>query len=161
MIIIEYRPQYEDKAKDLLVELQEHLVRLDRRGVLVLKENYRNDYFTYVLSECKKHDGKIFIAEENGCAVGMVVAKIFQGGIEDDITTSCPKIGFISDLVVTNEKRGEGIGKTLIREAEKYFFEQQCEYTQLVVFAPNERAFGLYKKLGFAVNSYYLSKETK
>ena len=160
MNIIEYKPQYEEEVKDLLVELQEHLASLDKRKVIILKKNYRDDYFAYIISECKKHEGVIFIAEEGGHAIGLVVAKIFQDGTEYNLTTSCPKIGFISDLVVKKDKRGKGIGKILIEKAERYFSEKKCEYTQLEVFAPNERALELYKKLGFMVNSYYLSKKT-
>lgn len=159
--IIEYDPQYEADVKDLLVELQQHLASLDRRGVLVLKENYRDGYFAFVTEECKKHDGKIYLAVDNERAVGMIVCKIFQGGGEEEFTTSCPKVGFISDLVVADGMRGQGIGKALIDRAEAYFSEKRCEYIQLEVFEPNRRAFELYQKLGFSVNCYYLSKKVK
>lgn len=159
--IIEFEQKYENEVKDLLVELQEYLSSLDKRGVIVLKDNYRDGYFAFVTEECAKHAGRIFIAVENGHAIGMIVCKIFQGGGEDEFTTLCPKIGFISDLVITEDKRGQGIGKLLVKQAEKYFYENGCEYTQLEVFEPNQNAFELYKKLGFGVNCYYLSKKTE
>ena len=161
MRIIEYDPEFESDTKDLLVELQKHLASLDRRGVLVLKENYRDGYFSLVMKECQKREGKIYLAIENERAVGMIVCKIFQGSGEEEFTTSCPKIGFISDLVVTKNQRGLGIGRALIDRAEEYFGENECDYTQLEVFAPNQRAFELYQKLGFSVNCYYLSKKTR
>lgn len=160
MNIVEYEPKYENDAKDLLVELQTYLASLDKRGVLVLKDNYRDDYFDYVVGECEKHYGKIFLAVENSRAVGMVVAKIFQGGGEDELTTSCPKVGFISDLVVASGRRGQGTGRKLLGRAEEYFREKSCEYTQLQVFAPNKKAFSLYEKYGFGVNCLYMSKKT-
>jgi ribosomal protein S18 acetylase RimI-like enzyme len=100
------------------------------------------------------------LAIDSNNVVGVVVAKIFQDGGESELTTSCPKIGFISDLIVAKKNRGKGIGKLLIKRAEEYFYNNNCDYTQLEVFAPNKTAFELYKKLGFEVNCYYLSKRT-
>ncbi len=159
--MLEYTEKHKEAVKDLFVELQEYLAGLDERKVLILKDNYRDEYFDYVISELEKHEGKIFLAEAEKGIVGVVVCKIFQGGGESELTTSCPKIGFISDLVVTKAERGHGIGKGLIAAAENYFTKNGCEYTQLEVFAPNASAFELYKKLGFRVNCYYMSKNTK
>lgn len=161
MKIVEYQAAYEEQVKNLLVELQTYLSFLDKRGVLVLKESYRNDYFQFIMREVENHSGKIFIAVSGDKAVGLVVCKIFQGGGEAEITTSCPKIGFISDLVVSDNQRGNGIGTNLLSAAETYFKENNCRYIQLEVFAPNIQARRLYEKFGFGVNCYYMSKEIK
>ncbi len=159
MNIIEYDARYKEEVKDLLVELQSYLTILDKRGVIVLKDNYREGYFTYVLGEIKEHYGKMFLAQENDKIIGLIVCKIFQGGREEDYTTSCPKIGFISDLIVTESMRGKGVGKILLDHAEEYFKYHNCEYAQLEVFAPNVSAFRLYEKLGYSTNCLYLSKK--
>lgn len=157
--ITEFTVEYTEAAKDLLVELQTHIATLDKRGVIVLKENFRDDYFKFVTEEVNIHSGKIFIAVMDGRAVGIVICKIFQGGGEEDITTSCPKVGFISDLIVMKNERGKGIGKALLAHAEKFFKDSGCEYTQLEVFAPNTQAFELYKKSGFEPLCVYMSKK--
>lgn len=157
--IEEFIAEYTEAAKDLLAELQAHIAALDKRGVIVLKENFRDEYFKFVVEEINKHSGKIFIAVMNRCAVGIVICKTFQGGGEEDITTTCPKVGFISDLVVTKNERGKGIGKALLAHAEKFFKDGGCEYTQLEVFAPNAQAFELYKKSGFEPLCVYMSKK--
>ncbi len=157
--IIEYGNMYAEKAKDLLVELQTYLANLDKRGVIVIKDNYREDYFSYISKEIKEHQGKIFLAKQCDKIIGMIVCKIFQGGEEENLTTNCPKIGFISDLVVTKSQRGQGIGKLLLSQAEWYFKEEACDYAQLEVFAPNVNAFKLYEKSGFQTNCLYLSKK--
>lgn len=161
MTISEYAPQYEDQVKDLLLELQIYLSALDVRGVLTVKDNYRDEYFRYIRNDAAVHHGKIFVAEKHGRAVGVVVCKIFQGGGESELTTTCPKIGFISDLAVTESERGCGIGKKLIAQAERFFADRRCEYTQLEVFAPNARAAELYKRLGFVTLCTYMSKKTE
>ena len=158
--VIEYEEAHKEQAKDLLVELQTHLASLDETGVLVLKENYREDYFAYLMGEIEKHEGKMFLARNAEGILGLVVCKIFQGGEEQSLTTSCPKIGFISDLVVTKKERGRGIGTALLTAAEKYFAERGCDSMKLEVFASNTSARHLYEKFGFAENCLYLSKKT-
>lgn len=161
MNVIEYSENHVEEVKDLLVELQEYLASLDKRGVIILKDNYREEYFSYTMTELQKHNGKIFMAESTGRAIGIIVCKIFQGGGESEYTTSRPKIGFISDLVVTKEDRGKGVGKVLLKRAEDYFAEYECEYMQFEVFAPNTDAFEFYKKSGYEINCMYLSKKCK
>ena len=136
--IEELTAEYTEAAKDLLAELQAHIAALDNRGVIVLKENFRDDYFKFVTEEVKKHSGKIFVAVMDRCAVGIVICKIFQE--------------------IDNE-RGKGIGKALLAHAEKFFKDSGCEYTQLEVFAHNTRAFELYKKSGFEPRCIYMSKK--
>lgn len=159
--VVEYGEARVEQVKDLLVELQTYLASLDDRCVLVLKETYREDYFAYLMDEIGKHEGKLFLAQGAEGVLGLAVCKIFQGGGEQDITTSCPKIGFISDLIVTEKERGRGIGTSLLIAAEKYFSECGCEYTQLEAFAPNTAARRLYEDFGFKTNCYYLSKRTE
>lgn len=158
--VIGYEEEHAERVKDLLAELQTYLASLDDRGVIVLKENYREDYFSYLMDEIAKHEGKLLLARNAEGVTGLAACKIFQGGGEQDITTSCPKIGFISDLVVTEQERGKGIGTALLLAAEKYFAECGCEYTQIEVFAPNTAAKRLYEAFGFKTNCLYLSKRT-
>lgn len=157
--IAEFTAEYADDVKDLLVTLQTHIAELDKRGVIVLKENFREEYFKFVTEEVKKQDGKIFIAVKQGRAVGVVICKIFQGGGEEEITTTCPKVGFISDVAVIKGERRQGIGKALLARAEGFFKDGGCEYSQLEVFAPNTQAYELYKNLGFEPLCIYMSKK--
>lgn len=159
---VKYSAEMEQSVKDLLLQLQRHLATLDERNVLVVKEDYTYRYFKFVTEEIAKYNGEIFVAVKSGSnvAVGLAICKIVQGGGEAEITTSCPKVGFINDLVVSEEYRGQGIGTRLIEKAELFFKEQGCDYTQLEVFAPNREALAFYQKLGFEVNCYYLSKKT-
>lgn len=159
--IIGYENAMRGSVQDLLVELQSHLAVLDKRGVIVMKDNYRDGYFGYVMNEVQTHNGRIFVAVQNERAVGVVVCKIFQGDKEAEFTTSCPKIGFISDMVVTESLRGRGIGKALLRHAEEYFRNSRCEYVQLEVFAPNVNAIKMYETAGFETNCLFLSKKLK
>lgn len=157
--ITDFTYEYAEAAKDLLVGLQAHISALDERGVIVLKDGFREEYFKYATREVEKHSGKIFIAVCENRAVGIIICKIFQGGGEEEITTRCPKVGFISDLAVAAGERRQGIGSALLARAERYFKDCGCEYVQLDVFAPNTGAMELYKNSGYEPLCIYMSKK--
>lgn len=73
--IVEFEPYYQEDAKDLLLELQTHLLSL---GGLPPKPTFRDEYLPYLLSEIKKHDGKIFLAVKNGRQSDSCRAKYFS-----------------------------------------------------------------------------------
>ena len=158
MKLTEYTPQFENDVKDLLVELQAHLASLDPYHIIVLRDNYRNDYFAHAMAAVKKHAGKIFLALEKEKAVGVAICMIPPYGEESRLTTTCPKCGFISDLVVTASMRGKGIGSALLAQAEQYFTEQNCTLMQFCVSAYNQRALRLYERFGMEMDCYYLKK---
>ena len=43
-MIIEYNEIYDEQIKDLLVELQEHIVDIDEEGYNILTNEYREEY---------------------------------------------------------------------------------------------------------------------
>lgn len=45
MEIINYSSKYDEDIKDLLVELQEHIVEIDREKYNILTPDYREKYF--------------------------------------------------------------------------------------------------------------------
>lgn len=45
MKIINYSSQYDNDIKDLLVELQEHIVKIDKEKYNILTNEYRDTYF--------------------------------------------------------------------------------------------------------------------
>jgi len=55
----------------------------------------------------------------------------------------------IHDLAVLPERRGQGIGRALLREAERRARDADCCRLTLEVQESNERARGLYRSFGF------------
>lgn len=158
MKIIEYNESFSENAKDLLVELQSHLVGLDSHGIMAMNDNYRDGYLDYILKSVEDFNGKIFIAKEDGVAIGLIACIMFQRAGAPKFTTTCPLIGYISDIIVTETARGKGVGRALIQHAEEYLVNNQCEHIQLEVHAPNIAAIELYKKCGFCANHIVMSK---
>ena len=72
-MIFEYEEKYAEEVKDLLVELQEHIVNIDKEKYNKITPPYRELYFSKTLDEVKKYDGKIFLYKENDHIVGLIV----------------------------------------------------------------------------------------
>jgi ribosomal protein S18 acetylase RimI-like enzyme len=59
------------------------------------------------------------------------------------------KTGFVKDLFVIPECRKQGIGKRLVREAEKEFRKRRLSHICLTVLSNNKNALETYKAAGF------------
>lgn len=50
-MIIEYESKYDEDIKDLLLELQEHIVSIDKEKFNILTDEYREKYFLDTMME--------------------------------------------------------------------------------------------------------------
>ena len=157
-MIIEYEKKYDESVKDLLVELQEHVAILDKYGYNIIGENFREEYFKKTIDEVKQYDGKIFLYEENGNIVGLIVGVINNEEIES-YDFKAPKRGRITEFIVSSKVRSTGIGKKLIAKMEEYFKEVGCKDVVLGVFAPNIKALKFYEREGYENRMFDLSKK--
>lgn len=148
MKIIDYSNEYDEKLKDLFVELQEYIVEIDREKFNVVTDEFREKYFMKTMEEVSKYEGKIFLAVEDEEIVGAIIGVINNEDI-DNYNFKAPKRGRICDLVVSKNHRGMGIGKLLLQTMEDYFKNEGCHGVMLDVFAYNESAYHLYTKLGY------------
>lgn len=148
MEIIDYSNDYDNDIKDLLVELQEHIVMIDREKYNILTPEYRNKYFEKTMDEVNKYEGKIFLAIEEGKAIGLIIGLINN---EDESTYdfSAPKRGRVTELVVSKNCRSNGIGAQLLNKMESYFKSVGCKGILIDVFAYNENAQKFYYKNGY------------
>ncbi len=148
-MIIEYEDKYLENVKDLLVELEEYIVSIDKDNLDQLHENYREKMALIDLEEVRKNNGKCFLALEENKVVGLIMGIIRDYEEYDILDYKCPNAGVITELVVSKEVRGQGIGKELMKKIEDYFKEQGCEYSFVDVFAYNDRAIHFYDKRGY------------
>lgn len=147
--IIEYKEKYLEKVKDLLVELEEYIISIDKDGLDELHHEYREKMAILDLEEVKKYNGKCFLALENEKVVGLIMGKIPPYNKYDYLDYKCPKRGEITELIVTNKIRSKGIGNLLINKMEEYFKSKDCEYVLVDVFAYNEIGKKFYDKKGY------------
>ncbi len=146
--IINYDKKYEENVKDLLVELQEYIVSIDKDHYNILTDKYREKYFAKTMQEVKKYHGKIFLAKDSNKIVGLI-AGVINNEEEKTLDFQSPKRGRVTELVVTREARRKGIGKKLLAHMEEYFQSIGCKAVLLGVFGYNEHAKDFYHSSGY------------
>ena len=149
MKIIEYEDKYLEDIKDLLVELEEYIISIDKDELDQLHSEYHDKMAIIDLKEVKESDGKCYIAVEDDKAIGLIMGTIPKYNEYDYLDYKCPKRGVITELVVTKKVRSNGIGQALITKMEEYFKSVGCEYVLVDVFAYNENAINFYTKKGY------------
>ena len=115
--VIAYEDKYLEDVRDLLVELEEYLISIDKDGLDRMHPNYREKMALVDLEEVLNNHGKCFLAIINKKVVGLIMGIIPEYGKYDYLDYKCPKRGVITELVVSKNTRGKGIGKTLIKHA--------------------------------------------
>ena len=146
MEIIEYEEKYIEDVKDLLTELEEYILSIDKDELDQLHPEYHEKMALVDLKEVKNNNGKCYLAIENDKAIGMIMGCIFPYDEFDYLDYKCPKRGEITELIVTSKVRSNGIGQELINKMEEYFKSVGCEYVIVDVFAYNETGKKFYNK---------------
>ena len=155
MEIIEYSEKYLEDVRDLLVELEQYIISIDKDNLDQLHPEYREKMAILDLKEVENNNGKCYLAIENEKVLGLIMGCIFPYEEYDYLDYKCPKRGEITELIVTNKIRSKGIGQKLISKMEEYFKSVRCEYVIVDVFAYNNAGKNFYNK-----NSYHTRMET-
>ena len=146
---IEYEDKYLEDVRDLLVELEEYILSIDKDNLDQLHPEYREKMAILDLEEVRSNNGKCYLAVENGKAIGLIMGTIPPYDEFDYLDYKCPKRGEITELIVTNKTRSKGIGQELINKMEEYFKSVGCEYVMVDVFAYNEIGKKFYSKKNY------------
>ena len=154
MEIIEYEDKYLEDVRDLLVELEEYILKIDKDNLDRLHSDYREKMALHDLKEVKDNQGKCFLAIENDHAIGLIMGKLISFDENDYLDYKCPKEGEITELIVTSKIRSKGVGKALMKRMEDYFKSIHCEYILVDVFAYNEIGINFYDKQGYHQRMY-------
>lgn len=149
MKIIEYTTEYLEDVKDLLVELKEYILEIDRDNLDQLHMQYREKMASLNLNEVKNNEGKCYLAIENNHVIGLIMGYIRKYDNYDYLDYKCPRSGEISELIVSKNTRSKGIGRVLMQKMEDYFKQKNCEYIFIDVFAYNKNAIKFYNNLGY------------
>lgn len=159
MTIIEYENKYLEDVKDLLVELEEYIISIDKDNLDWIHEEYRDKMALLDLEEVNKYDGKCYLAIENNKAVGLIMGIIPPYDEYDYLDYKCPKRGEITELVVSEKVRSNGIGNLLMKKMEEYFKSMDCEYIIVDVFGYNNKGINFYEREGYHTRMITMIKE--
>lgn len=149
MEIIEYNDKYLNDVKDLLVELEEYILKIDKDKLDQLHPDYREKMAILDLKDVDNYSGKCFLAIENNKTIGLIMGTIPPYDEFDYLDYKCPKRGRVIELIVSNKVRSKGVGSQLINKMEEYFKTMGCEYVVIDVFAYNENAIRFYENKGY------------
>lgn len=149
MKIIEYEDKYLEDVKDLLVELEEYILTIDKDHLDQLHPEYRDKMAILDLEEVKNNNGKCYIAVEDNKAVAVIMGIVGKYDKYDYLDYKCPKRGEITELIVSKNVRNSGLGQQLMEKMENYFKSIDCEYVVIDVFAYNNLAINFYSKQGY------------
>jgi len=149
-----YQPDDRPQVEACLFELQAFEQRIDKftlpaRATVSI-------YMTELLDTCERHNGRIYVAENDGQIVGVVGVYLAH---ENDPLTSLTDYVYVTDLVVLPDQRGQGLGMRLLEKAEAYAREMGCALMVIGALAANEAALGAYHKFGFQDRVITLVKE--
>lgn len=144
--IIEYEEKYLEDVRDLLVELEEYILSIDKDNLDQLHPEYREKMALLDLEEVNNYEGKCYLAIENDKAIGLIMGCIPPYDEYDYLDYKCPRRGEITELIVTNKTRSKGVGQILINKMEEYFKSIGCEYIIVDVFSYNEIGKNFYSK---------------
>ena len=149
MKIVEYEEKYLEDVRDLLVELEEYIISIDKDELDQLHPEYREKMALLDLEEVNNYNGKCYLAIEDDKAIGLIMGCVPTYDEFDYLDYKCPKRGEITELIVTSKIRSKGVGQELINKMEEYFKSIGCEYIKVEAFAYNEKAINFYNKKGY------------
>ena len=156
-MVIKYDKIYDEDIKNLLVELQEYIVSIDKEGYNILTEEFREKYFNKVMDEIKSCNGKMLLYKDEGKIVGLVIGLV-NNDEEETYDFKAPKRGRITELVVSKNVRSKGIGTVLLKAMEEYLKSVGCKDILIGVFAYNEKVINFYEKNGYRMRMIDMTK---
>ena len=154
MQIIEYEDKYLEDIRDLLTELEEYIVSIDKDQLDQVHPEYHEKMVLVDLEDVKNNNGICYLAIETDKPIGLIMGTIPPYDEYDYLDYKCPKRGIITELVVTSKIRSKGVGQALINKMEEYFKLNQCDYVLVDVFAYNEIGKKFYNKNGYHHRMY-------
>lgn len=149
MKIIEYEEKYLEDVKDLLVELEEYIISIDKDELDQLHHDYREKMAVLDLEKVGNNEGKCYLALDDNKVIGLIMGYVRTYDEYDYLDYKCPRSGEISELIVSKNIRSNGVGQKLMNKMEEYFKSIGCEYIFIDVFAYNDKVINFYRKQGY------------
>lgn len=160
VVIRDYRPTDRPRVERWLRLLQLQLAGMEPRLLTrKLGPGYGREYVRRTLQLLGKQGGFLLIAELRGVPRGFLSGTVQPiGGTMIQFEEHPNLQGFVLDLFVEEEARGQKIGHWLMEAAERRFHDAGCDNLQLFVAAGNRDAQAFYARRGFRTRDQRLFK---
>jgi len=150
---LKIRP-YQDKDYNSISQMFEdfidYLVIIDPINRIIKQPEYGKNYLDKTIEEVRDNDGIFLVAEIDNVIVGLGAALIEILSQKDLMEVLPHTPGRITELFVTDQCRGKGIGRKIMEKLENYLKQKGCSSIQIEVFAPNNKTRRVYEKLGYS-----------
>jgi ribosomal protein S18 acetylase RimI-like enzyme len=153
MIIREYKLEDREAVEKLIAQFHESEKVFTPH--FWVNEDISKPYFDYLVKKIEEGNGKIFVAEDNGAAVGYMAVRIEE---EDSPRGAIKKNGYISNIVILKDYQGKGFGEALLKKAEEFTKDSGAKHIALDVQVGN-KALDFYHKHGYQERSMWLDKK--
>jgi GNAT superfamily N-acetyltransferase len=147
-------PRDRDAAVSFIhgLQLHEHAFEKDRR----VDDSVAGEYFDVLMERVTKNGGRMFIAEEEGRAVGWAVFIVEEGYLY--VVEAERTQGYIAELYLDESVRGRGAGRALIEACEDEARRRGLSHIKIGVLSGNRNAAEMYGRAGYAPYSAALRK---
>jgi GNAT superfamily N-acetyltransferase len=152
--IREYEPGDARSLRQCVVALQEYERAIDPRRPH--GEAMADAYCANLHHRCRTARGQILVAERDATVVGFVAVVAEEPFTELDEPPGT--YALVTDLVVLDPHRSQGVGHQLLERAESYARQAGASELRIGVLAQNSRARSLYLAVGFQPHLEILAK---
>ncbi len=144
-------------VRDCVIALQDHERSIDSRlpaGLDIIDE-----FLPEMFRRCAQSEGKVLVAEVDGDIAGFVtvLTKVSSGELQD----GDQEYGLISDLIVRETYRRQGLGQQLLDAAEEYAKSKHVSCMRIGLLAGNIAAEELYATNGYRTLFAELEKDLR
>ena len=145
-LIREYRQEDATAIRSCIAELQDFERRID--GRLRPGDSIAAAYLEQLLGGCRACAGTILVAESSGAIAGFacILTRVPFEAIDDPPG----EYALVTDLVVRDTFRRHGLGRALLRAAERHARDAGAAELRIGVLSGNHAAARLYRSMGFA-----------
>jgi GNAT superfamily N-acetyltransferase len=138
-------PEDEAAALSFIMGSQhyEHAFEPNRR----LDPAVADEHYAVLAKKVETNQGRIFVAEENGAAIGWAVFLVEQNPVF--VVEEQRSYGYITELYVNESVRSLGVGRALIAACEDEARRLGLGHVMIGVLTANKRAAEIYARTGY------------
>lgn len=113
--------------------------------------SFLRDYEVQLKQALRSQMERVLVLEDEQGVCGLLWLSLITTMVE-------PLVGYIKNIYVAPRVRGEGWGRALLNEADRWFRQNGCPKAALDATIANERAVSTYIRAGYAPARYRMEK---
>lgn len=117
---------------------------------------FPEEFLTELVGRAKEKQGRIFIAEDRGKALGWAMCYVEQH--ETFVRPELRPFGYIAEMFVEEAARGRHVGRMLLKACEDHFRATPARSVVISALIANTRAVRAYTSAGYADYAVNLRK---